>query len=102
MNGEGRETMTKIVLAAKPIEWTHSRGRRGCDWQEWHDNVYGFHIQITARTKEESPDAPYQAAWGEDNSEYFPTIEAAQQWCMDQINAWVREHVVVVPTPAQP
>lgn len=95
--------MTEIVLAARPIEWARRRSGRGDNtWLEWHDYAYGFYIRITASTKEESPAAPYQASWGEGDSEYFPTLEAAQQWCTKQINDWVREHVVVVSNPAQP
>lgn len=58
------------------------------DHQEWNESVLGFHISY-------EPDEPegerFRAAWGEGESESFGTLEAAQEHCQIEADAWVRK-----------
>ena len=79
------------TAVAKPFEWTHGIWPLN---QQWDDSRYGFSIIYD---ESEEVDSRYQASWGEDDAESFATLEEAQKWCQDQIDYWVREHVLVVP-----
>lgn len=79
------------AVRAKPIQW-ESDGR-----DEWTDPDHGFHIE---RRHDEPVESRYIANWGEGDSEGFDTLEAAQEWCQDLIDAWVGRHALVTPQPA--
>lgn len=88
--------MERLVVRPKPIDWTYECGRGAPGFQEWTDNRYGFHIRLSR----EISATPYIAGWGEDDPEEFATLEEAQQWCQQQIEAWVAENTELVAQPA--
>ena len=75
-------------MAAKPLEWEPTSGT------DYSDKHHGFYI---ARDDDEEPAYRWQADWGEGDSSHFSTLTEAKQWCQEQIDAWVREYVVVTP-----
>ncbi|MCG3134241.1 MAG: hypothetical protein HMLKMBBP_01533 [Planctomycetes bacterium] len=88
---------SRPIVRPKPIEWTHECGRGAPGFQEWIDNRYGFHIRLAT----EISATPYIAVWGEGDSEEFATLEGAQEWCRQQIEAWVRENTELVEPSAE-
>ena len=49
----------------------------------------GFSIEFDK--SEPDPELRYLAAWGEDDSEYFSTLEEAKAWCHGRLDAWVKK-----------
>ena len=82
-----------LAVRAKPLVWEHDRG-------EWRDKGgYGFCIEHRPDGDE---DRPYVAVWGEGDPESFATLAAAQSWCQEAIDAWVRGCAVVDPRAIDP
>jgi hypothetical protein len=80
-----------VKITARPIEWKAHKNSR-----EWHESRYGFYIALVD-DDEEPADERYRAAWGEDDSQGFASLEAAQTWCQQEIDRWVASVAVVTP-----
>lgn len=78
-----------VTVTAKPVQWEAARNSR-----EWHDTRYGFYITLD---DEEPADERYRAAWGEDDSLGFASLDDAQTWCQQEIDRWVASVAVVTP-----
>ncbi|MFM7008394.1 MAG: hypothetical protein ACKO0Z_03560 [Betaproteobacteria bacterium] len=84
--------MMDLTITAKPIQWEEAGNG------EWLDREYGFSISYDPDSLPELP--PYVACWGESDEDFFSTLEEAQAWCQDTINAYVRRVAVVTPNVA--
>jgi hypothetical protein len=73
-----------VNVKASPIEWIEDSND-----VEWYDSRFGFHII------REDQNEPYWACWGEGPQETFESLQEAQEWCQEAIDAWIREFVVV-------
>lgn len=83
---------SQVVFSARPLEWeAHESGK------QWTDKHHGFCVVL-------EPDefTPYQASWGEGDSEALDTLEEAKAWCQRELDAWVRRYVVATPASAPP
>ena len=82
------EAPQELTISAIEMAWSAAGSN------EWRDDRYGFYITFDAEE-----DEPYGACFGEGNTEQFTTLEAAQRWCQDEIDRWVRSCVVVTTKP---
>lgn len=80
-----------VTITARPIEWDAHKNSR-----EWHENRYGFYITLVDDDEQPAEDR-YRAAWGEDDSQGFASLEDAQTWCQQEIDRWVASVAVVTP-----
>jgi len=78
-------------LRARPLEWTGPDGGEPAQHGDWYDSRMGFHIGFDA---DEPEGEQFTAAWGEGDPEQFATLEAAQQWCQQQADDWVRDNAI--------
>jgi hypothetical protein len=78
-------------LRARPLEWTGPDGREPALQGDWYDRSMGFHIGFDA---EEPEGEQFAAAWGEGDPEQFATLEAAQQWCQQQADDFIRDTAI--------
>lgn len=83
---------TETKIFAKPLQFTESRN-------EWFDNTMGFYIG----TETDEPErGQYRAAWGEDEPEWFATLEDAKAWCQSEADAWVQKIGILAACPSPP
>lgn len=80
------------ALRARPLEWEPD-GEPSASHDAWCAKHMGFIIIFDGHMPEGKQ---FEASWGDD-AERFGTLEAAEQWCQDQADAWVRE--VAAPAP---
>ncbi len=81
----GGNEMDTMIAVARPPEWGVEHNR------QWDDGRHGFCIVFYPN------ESIYEATWGEGPEDCFSTLEAAQQWCQDTIDDWVRDNVLLVP-----
>ena len=78
-------------VSAKPLEWPelkeYPNGDAQCD-----ERHMGF---VIIRRSDEPEDQRFEAAWGEGDPEFFPTLDEAKQWCQAEADRWVREFAKV-------
>lgn len=76
--------MYEYTIKAKPLEW------EGGDYsqygREWTDKKLGFCI---SEDLADAPESRFSASWGESDCECFPSLEAAQAWCQEEIDRFV-------------
>lgn len=84
-------TQEANTIKAMPIAWTK-------DGDTWNETQYGFHIYIDT---DEPLERRYSASWGEDDAEYFPSLEEAQYWCQDRIDIWIESVAIGQPLPVK-
>lgn len=77
-------------LRARPLEWEPD-GEPSARYALWHENRMGFYVAFDA---DEPEGEQFAAAWGEGDPEQFSTLEAAQQWCQQQADDWVRDNAI--------
>lgn len=78
------------AVTAWRLEWTEHK-HNGRD-RQWDDGRYGFSIVFDP---DDDEDVRYLATWGEGPEDCFSTLEDAQRWCQNIIDAWIRENVVL-------
>lgn len=79
-----------IQISAKPIEWRAESSPTGN--RSWVEDRYGFGIdQDDAQADEDR----YMAWWGENETDYFASLEDAKAWCQQQADELVRDWAMV-------
>lgn len=78
-----------MKVAAKPIEWEESIKT----WQ-WESRCNGLYINRHLKFKDDT-NPVYNVSWHHGKEVCLPTLEEAQKWCQDILDAWVHENVVV-------
>lgn len=78
-----RAVRAEPAIVARPLEWEeHQSG------QQWTDKRCGFCIIFAP---EDDADKPFNAAWGEGDSESFATLDEAKEWCQKEIDGWIAQ-----------
>ncbi|MES1989259.1 MAG: hypothetical protein V4440_14740 [Pseudomonadota bacterium] len=75
------------TIKTKPMVWTK-------DNDSWNESECGFHINFD---KDEIVGRQYQVAWGEDDYEYFATLEDAKNWCQEHLEDWINSVAITSP-----
>lgn len=80
------QTAPHESVRAHPIRWKPEGAAA------WSEPDHGFYIELRA---DEPPESRYLAAWGEGDAESFDALEAAQEWCQELIDGWVRRNALI-------